>query len=220
MTTLWQDARYVALARRAAGELGAAFDEVARAILAQWACEIGASHAWPPPRNNPGNVTVGWMTGLGIPYTVPDLATNPQPANPIVTLASADDGADAYAKGLAAFPRYATAVVKARAGDGLAFAEDVCLAGYGTALACVAAAYPTIALPVTPAPPTLAFPGGKLYRLPMAGQSLTLGYSRAPAFRATFTAVNFPGNRYNPWWKITSPGPYAGYYVPRGVLKP
>lgn len=70
-----------------------------------------------------------------------------------------------------------------------------------------------------PAPGTMLFPGGKLYRLPMVGQSLTVG-ANAPAFRATFKSEDFAGNNFNPWWKITSNGPYAGYYVPRGVLKP
>jgi hypothetical protein len=77
---------------------------------------------------------------------------------------------------------------------------------------------PTHVIPA-PVAGTNLFPGGKLYRLPVVAGSLTVGYSNAPAFRASFVSATIAGATTNPWWKCTS-GTYSGYYVPRGVLTP
>lgn len=127
---------------------------VARAILAQWTAEHG--YQWPFSRNNPGNLARRWAQVFPFAFSVQ--FPNPQPGNPIVTYGRLQDGADAYAAGLVAFPRYAAAVGKARAGDGLGFAVAVCQAGFGTRESAVRTVYAALRAPVTPGPgPT---PGG------------------------------------------------------------
>lgn len=117
-------------ARLAADRLvaGTAAASVVRGVLAQWIAENGWT--WPPPRRNPGNLARGWAAVFSYPYSIQ--TPNPQPGNPIVTFATVAGGASCYADGLRTFARYADALSKARAGDGLGFALAVCAAGYGT----------------------------------------------------------------------------------------
>lgn len=149
---LGTDPRYISDAYAAAALIGAAGKrDVVRGILAQWTCEKGNADAYPPVRNNPGNLSRDALAGVaGIPPFHVDSGTNPQPGNPIVTFATGRDGARAYGLYLAARSRYAAALVAARRGDGLTFALLVCAAGYGTGSACTRSAYLTI-----PEPPAL-----------------------------------------------------------------
>lgn len=69
-------------------------------------------------------------------------------------------------------------------------------------------------------PQVLKFPGGRLYRPPVVGSTLTVGYANALPFSGTFSSATFPGTP-NPWWRVvTGPAKYVGYYAPRGVLRP
>lgn len=136
--TVSNDPQYQALARGAAAALGGGPD-LTRAILGQWQCELGANDAYPPRRNNPGNVARGFASGLGIPFTV--IFPNPQPGNPIVTFRSPEDGARCYVKGLATFGRYAAARAAARRDDGAAFLRAVTAAGWGTSAKCALSVY-------------------------------------------------------------------------------
>ncbi len=154
MTTMPADAWD--LAGRAADRIVGrrAAPAVSRGVLAQWIAENGPG--WPPPRRNPGNLSRGWAANFAYPFSAE--YPNPQPGNPIVTFATLGGGADCYAAGLVAFPRYAAAVTRARAGDGLGFALAVCAAGYGTRASTVAAVYAGLAAAGPPGPPPS--PGG------------------------------------------------------------
>ena len=138
--TVLTDPSYGALARTAAGALGASSPDVVRAILSQWQCELGARAAYPPPRNNPGNIARGLASELGLPYSVAP-GPNPQPGNPIVTFPSASVGATAYARAIATHSRYAGALRAARAGDGLAFIRAIGSSGWGTGTSCMLSVY-------------------------------------------------------------------------------
>lgn len=148
MTTMPQSAWD--LAGRAADRIvgGRAHPSVAQAVLAQWIAEHGVQ--WPFSRNNPGNLARGWARSFPFPFTIS--TPNPQPGNPIVTFASLAAGADCYAQGLVAFPRYNAAVAAARAGDGLLFAVRVCQAGFGTRESTVRSVYAALRAPATPTP--------------------------------------------------------------------
>ena len=138
------------LAQRAADRITGshAHPSVARGVLAQWVAEQGQVTAW--SRHNPGNVAERWAHALGFPYTVH--TPNPQPGNPIVTFATDGLGGDCYARGLATFDRYSSAVAAARAGDGLLFAVRVCQAGYGTRESAVRSIYAALRPPALPTP--------------------------------------------------------------------
>lgn len=138
MTTS-SDARYQALAVRAAAAIGTSSPDVIRAILAQWSCEVGGGAPWPVPRNNPGNISKCAVVA-GIPYTVGLGAPN-GPNCPIVTFPTPETGADAYAAAIATIPRYRTALLDARAGNGAAFLQAITLSGYGTSLSCASGVY-------------------------------------------------------------------------------
>lgn len=138
--TVLTDPSYGALARTAAGALGASSPDVVRAILSQWQCELGARAAYPPPRNNPGNIARGLASELGLPYSVAP-GPNPQPGNPIVTFPSAPIGATAYARAIATHSRYAGALRAARAGDGQAFIRAIGSSGWGTGTGCMLSVY-------------------------------------------------------------------------------
>lgn len=133
---LRDDPRYVGLARRAAGRLGSSSDPIVNAILAQWTCELGNGDAWPPRRNNPGNLSAGAAKTIGARYSV-DPGSNPQPGNPIVTFPSPEAGADAYAKLLGSSGRYSGVRAAVRARDGRAYIEAIGASGYGGSLACM-----------------------------------------------------------------------------------
>lgn len=138
--TVLSDSRYGALAAAAAAALGSSSPDVARAILSQWQCELGAGAPYPPPRNNPGNIARGLASELGLAYTVAP-GSNPQPGNPIVTYPTASVGAQAYAAAIATHSRYAGALRAARAGDGLAFVRAIGSSGWGTGLSCMLSVY-------------------------------------------------------------------------------
>ena len=138
--TVLTDSRYAGLAGSAAAALGSSSPDVVRAILSQWQCELGAQAPWPPPRNNPGNISRGLASELGLAYTVAP-GPNPQPGNPIVTYPSASVGAQAYAAAIATHSRYAGALRAARAGDGLAFVRAIGSSGWGTGLSCMLGVY-------------------------------------------------------------------------------
>lgn len=161
--TVSTDPRYQALARGVASKLGGGPD-LTRAVLGQWQCELGAGDAYPPRRNNPGNLARGFATGLGFPFTVE--SPNPQPGNPIVTFRSPEAGASAYVKGLQTYPRYRTALAAARRDDGRGFLQAVTAAGWGTSAAC--------ALSVYGSAPTSSGPGAILVIAPgdAAGKTL------------------------------------------------
>lgn len=148
--TLWTDARYVGLARDAASRLGASHDAVVAAILAQWACEIGDSAAWPPPLDNPGNLTSAIGTMDGEPHSVGRYIGG---GAYLYRYASPDAGALGYANYLLASPRYRQAVALARSGDGRGFLAAVCNAGYGTRASCALGVLGRVVLPhPTPVP--------------------------------------------------------------------
>ena len=110
---------------------------VVKAVAAQWIAENGWN--WPPARNNPGNNSFTWAIGLHLPFCVE--ANAPNGMNPIVSFDTLDRGVASYVAGLLAFTRYADAVAKALAYDGLGFVEGVCDAGYGTSKATVDQVY-------------------------------------------------------------------------------
>lgn len=141
MAAVSVDPNYQRLAASAAAGLGAPSPDIAKAILAQWQCE---QEGWPPARNNPGNLAEGAARGTGVPYTVAP-GRNPQPSNPIVTYASPEAGADAYARLIGRGARYAGARSAAAAGDGLAFLRAVTTAGYGTRYGCASRVFTQIA---------------------------------------------------------------------------
>jgi len=129
------DPRYQPLAAIAAGALGASGQsDVVRAILAQWQCEQ-SPNAWPPARNNPGNVTNGALASVG--WVVHEGSGVPKKAQ----FATPEQGAQAYGYLLAQANRYRTAVARARAGDGAGFLKAVTDAGYGTRYSCAYAVY-------------------------------------------------------------------------------
>ncbi len=133
------DPRYRPLASTAIAAMGAqASSSMVAAIVSQWQCEQPAN-AWPPRRNNPGNLARGWAAAVGIPFTVD--FPNPQPSNPIVTYASAADGAQAYGIGIRSFSRYSSALAYARGGDGARFLKAITSAGYGTSYTCAISVY-------------------------------------------------------------------------------
>ena len=138
--TLSADPSYQALAATAAAAIGAGSPDVARAILAQWQCELGANAAWPPPRNNPGNIARGLASALGIPHSVAPGA-NPQPSNPIVTYPTPALGAQAYAAAIATQSRYRAALLAARAGSGSQFVRAIAASGWGTSAGCMLGVY-------------------------------------------------------------------------------
>lgn len=142
---------YQALAALAASALGNPAPAIVKAILAQWQCELG-NVAYPPTRNNPGNIARGFAEGVGIPFTVH--FPNPQPGNPIVTYATPADGARAYAGGIRKFKRYAVARAAVARGDGRGFILGLTAAGWGTNAACALRVYGGNTGPVstTPAP--------------------------------------------------------------------
>jgi hypothetical protein len=134
------DPRYRPLASTAIAAMGAqASSSMVAAIVSQWQCEQPAN-AWPPRRNNPGNLARGWAAAVGIPFTVE--FPNPQPSNPIVTYASAGDGARAYGTGIRSFSRYSSALAYARGGDGARFLRALLVGtGYGTSYSCAASVF-------------------------------------------------------------------------------
>jgi len=127
----FDDPRYNVLAMRAAAILGTTSQKIINAILAQWRCEIGSNDAYPPARNNPGNLSEDAAKAIGYAYTVPDLSTNPQPSNPIVTFATPEMGADAYGTLLHKLPRYAEVRGAIAADDPHAFFQAISTSGYG-----------------------------------------------------------------------------------------
>lgn len=148
--SLADDPRYRALARRAAAVMGTASADIAAAILAQWTCELGNADAYPPARNNPGNLSRGAAAGLGVPFRV--TYPNPQPGNPIVTYQVPADGADAYARLINTGSRYAGVRAAVAAGSGGAYIAAIARSGYGTSGACMAAAYHPVQPNPTPPP--------------------------------------------------------------------
>jgi hypothetical protein len=147
---LWDDPQYRALATYAAGILGTKDGDIIAAILAQWTCEHGNADAYPPSRNNPGNLSRGAASGLGIPFTV--TYPNPQPSNPIVTYQVPRDGARAYSTLINTGSRYAAVRAAVKAGNGKAYIVAIGKSGYGTPTGCMLSAYHPPA-PVPPQPP-------------------------------------------------------------------
>jgi len=136
------DPNYRSLASTALAAMGVpSSGSMVAAVVSQWQCELGAD-AWPPRRNNPGNVAKGWADGVGIPYTVE--FPNPQPGNPIVTFGSPTDGARAYGIGIRSFSRYSSALAYARGGDGARFLKAITSAGYGTSYTCSLAIFTSL----------------------------------------------------------------------------
>jgi len=127
---------YTTLARRAASRLGTSSNNIVRAILAQWTCEQPG--AWPPVHNNPGFVTVGALSSVGISAAY---ATSSPGAGFLAQFGSPEAGADAYAGLLSRGARYAAVRTAARVGDGEGFLRAVTSAGYGTRLSCCLSAY-------------------------------------------------------------------------------
>lgn len=162
-----------ALARRAADRIVGrhADPSVVQAVLAQWVAEHGWVTAW--SRRNPGNLARGWAASVGVPFHV--TFPNPQPGNPIVTYVTDNMGADAYARGLVAFPRYGSAVAAARAGDGLTFAVRVCQAGYGTRESAVRTVYAALQ------PPAISPPG-----VPSGGANVAIRYAQVSTTATRF----------------------------------
>ncbi len=144
---LWSDPHYRALATVSAKALGTSSGSIIAAILAQWTCEKGNADAYPPSRNNPGNLARGAASGLGYPFSVQ--YPNPQPGNPIVTFTTPTYGALAYAKLLRLGSRYAGVRAAVKAGNGRAFIIAMGKSGYGTGTACMFSAYHP---PTAPAP--------------------------------------------------------------------
>ncbi len=143
MPLLAQDARWVSLARQSAAILGAHSEAIVSAILAQWACENGADRAWPPPHNNPGNITRDVGNLDQEPHA---LATTPPGVGFLYSYATPEVGVAAYAHCLLNSRRYPRAIASARAGDPVGFLTHVCNAGYGTRLACCLAELPRMHL--------------------------------------------------------------------------
>lgn len=166
--TLSTDPQYRRLAAATAAALGATSPDITRAILAQWQCELG-NRPYPPARNNPGNLARGFAKDTGIPYTVA-LGSNPQPSNPIVTFATPELGAAAYAAGIRSFSRYRATLAAARAGNGAAFLKAITSAGWGTGYGCAIGVYNQIG-------GTGTAPGGSL---PGAGSTVAATIGGAP----------------------------------------
>lgn len=150
MSSLSGQPAYVGLARLAAVKIGADNDETVRAILAQWSCEQPVPAPWPPPHNNPGNLT-RLIGALGGP--APPVATAPPGTGLLYTYPSPEAGAIAYATYLLASSRYGAAIAAARNDDATGFLTAVSAGGYGTRLGCALGVLPTVTLPAPPAPP-------------------------------------------------------------------
>ncbi len=148
--SLWNDPKYRALAAVAAGIMGSKDGDIIAAILAQWTCEKGNADAYPPSRNNPGNLARGAASGLGYPFHVD--YPNPQPGNPIVTFATPGDGARAYGKLIHVGSRYAGVRAAVAAGNGHAYIVAMGKSGYGTSTGCMLSAYHPPAPQPTPKP--------------------------------------------------------------------
>ncbi len=152
--TLASDPKYRVLAATAAKVLGTSDLDIIAAILAQWTCEKGNADAYPPSRNNPGNLARGALGGLGLTFTIQ--YPNPQPGNPIVTFATPTYGATAYGKYIRANgqvgERYAGVMSAVRAGNGHDYIIEMGQSGYGTSTACMLSAYHPAA-PPTDKPP-------------------------------------------------------------------
>jgi hypothetical protein len=165
--SLHNDPKWVALATLAAKTMGTSDPDIIAAILAQWSCEQGASHPYPPNRNNPGNLARGAAQGLGIPFFVAP-GPNPQPGNPIVSYYTPNDGARAYAtlirNGGQVGERYAGVMSAVRAGNGHDYIIEMGQSGYGTGTACMLSAYHPPAPPTDTKPPT----GGEPVPLPVS----------------------------------------------------
>ncbi len=153
--SLWNDPKYKALAKLSAAVMGSTDGDIIAAILAQWTCEKGNADAYPPGRNNPGNLARGAASGLG--YTFHVDYPNPQPGNPIVTFETPGNGAKAYGKLIAVGSRYAAVRAAVKAGNGHAYIVAMGHSGYGTTTACMLSTYH----PPLPVPPTHP-PGGEV----------------------------------------------------------
>jgi hypothetical protein len=149
VSPLWSDPAYRTLAEYSAAIMGTGDGDIVAAILAQWTCEKGNADAYPPSRNNPGNLTRGAASGLGIPFTV--TYPNPQPGNPVVTYATPRNGAHAYAKLIMTGSRYGGVRAAVRLGNGRAYIVAMGDSGYGTSTACMLSTYhPPAPAPVPP----------------------------------------------------------------------
>ncbi len=126
------DPRYQSLAAAAAGQLGGG-PNLAKAILAQAQCENGHD-IWPPPNNNPWNVTVGALRSIGI-------IRGPGSPSNIAALASTGDGVAMYVALVTGASRYAAALADAARDDGGAYLRDLLNAGWGTRLSCALGYY-------------------------------------------------------------------------------
>ena len=146
--TLWSDPKYKALAKLAAQQMGSTDGDIIAAILAQWTCEKGNADAYPPSRNNPGNLARGAAQGLGYPFHID--YPNPQPSNPIVTFDTPQNGSRAYGKLIATGSRYRGVMLAVHKGDGYAYIKAMGASGYGTSTACMLSAYH----PPAPQPPS------------------------------------------------------------------
>lgn len=144
MSKLWQQGGYLALARQAAAILGTPNDTIAAAILAHWACENGDDIAYPPPHNNPGNLTRAIGDLDGEPHAV---ATTHPGLGLLYAYATPEVGAAAYAHYLTHSRRYPAALRAAHAGDARTFLIDVCQNGYGTRTSCVLELLPQVRMP-------------------------------------------------------------------------
>jgi hypothetical protein len=195
------DPQYRALATKAARVLHTNDADIIAAILAQWQCEKGNNDPYPPVRNNPGNVARKAASTLGFPFTVPDLATNPQPGNPIVTFRSSLDGANAYGKLLDTGSRYERVRKAVKAGDGHAFILAMGASGFGSSTKCMLGAY---------RPPPPASSGGTqtatAVRLARLWQADPNGILR-PIQRPTPAAFTFTATVGLPLSRMWAPGP-------------
>lgn len=133
------DPRYRVLAMRAAAVMGSTSKGIVNAIIAHMRCEIGSRDAYPPTRNNPGNVAQDAARDVKAAYTVD--TPNPQPGNPIVTFSTPEYGADTYGHVINDLPRYAMVRSAVRADEPEAYLHAVAAAGYGTGFACLASVY-------------------------------------------------------------------------------
>jgi hypothetical protein len=171
---VFADPRYAALASRAAAELGGGAD-LARAILAQFACE--KANGWPPQDNNPGHVHVAAMASIG----VTGLASGLGDSGACARFATPEAGTDAMVALLTRASRYAAAVTAARHNDGGGYLRGVTSAGWGTGYSCAAGYYGAgVAAAATSTPGVL--PGTTP---PSSPPPPSLGATSPPALNAT-----------------------------------
>jgi hypothetical protein len=191
---VFADPRYATLAARAAAELGGGAD-LARAILAQFACE--KANGWPPQDNNPGNVHVAAMASIG----VTGLASGVGDSGACAAFSTPEAGTDAMVALLTRASRYTAAVAAARHNDGAGYLRGVTSAGWGTSYSCAAGYYGAGVAAAATSTPGVAPGTTPPSSSPPPSSGATPGASAAPV---TLTADQWnaiiagltPGTRY------------------------